>query len=867
LLRRVLPRDVRQHVLDELDELVTTYQRSHGPLGAAVRTCRETLDFAARFLPERLRDIQRAIPDWAECRYAVRITARTPIQSATAVLSLALGIALTTATFVVVSDVFFGTLPVPDAEDVVSVRQYDRRGGWDVLITVEEFERRRASLQSFTDLAAYETRTVVVDRDDRGRTPVPAAVVSANTFAILQVAPAAGRIFLPSDAASATPVVVINDRLRRARFVTAESALGSTLMVDGAPRTIIGVMPDGFRFPHAHDLWLPLATAAAATTQVRVFGRLAPGATHVSAGAELTVFAASGARARGADEAPGVAVEPFARQGAPPEQAALLWVVVLSAFLLLLVSSANVANLTLAVNAGRARELAIRAAVGASRLRLLLQLILESLVLGAVAAGLGAAGARAGLVWLSGVLADEVPYWADLRLDATTWLVVAGITVTASLVAGLAPAIKVTRSPAIHHLRDHASDVQFGRLSTLLVVAEITIAIGFLSGAGALGRALLALGFESLDLPAGRMLIAQVYFGQPAALLRADAPTDRAVRRSLWDAFLTDAGRQQTAIRDELLQSNGVERITIASSFPGNPMRPQRFELMATPSSVMLATRVVAVSDDFFDTLGIPVLHGRAFDRRDVATQAPVAVANQSFARKSLGNDALGRRIRRAGRGDDPPGPWLEFIGVVPDAGLNPGDPTNADGIYVPMPPDSFVRFGVRTAGDPSGVIAPLHDAVRRHAPDAQVQTVQTLAAAMAEPVTLFRSVGLGLAAIGGMALLLACAGVYAILSFTVARRRREIAIRAALGARPGALIRAVLAPSLTQLALGVAAGIGVGLAVLRAVAVVPFPVDTSGGTLLAAVGIVITLAGAGACAKPVRRALSVNPLDELRSL
>ncbi len=814
------------------------------------------------------------LPTSPELILALRATRRTPLLTLVAAVSIAIGIGLATAAFTVVRDTTLGRLPVPHGDRIVALRDVDRAGGWDVPVEHAEFTRRRAALRSFDDVAGYRTRRPLVEPaggEPGGGTVANAAFVTMNAFSVLEVQPVVGRGFDSGDAVGGDAIVV-SDAFARTLAGAPQAALGRRLVIEGQSRTVVGVMPRGFRFPFDHDLWLPLplAPAGPAAGPLTMFGRLAPHASPRAAQGELSVVAAAAPVSADATAPLSHRVVRYTRSAMGANVEVLFASVVAALVLLLLVSAANVANLLLARTAARTREIAVRAALGASRARIAFQLFLEALAIAVVGAALGLAAARWGLAWFRRTVPD-LPFWADLSLDPLVVGFATALTLVAATVAGVVPARGATGMAIGDALKEGGRGIRFGRINAVLVAAELAVAVGFLSGAATLGHGLMAFGYRGFGLPAERVLVAQLYHGQPPALEVADAPTERSARRAVWREFLAENQRTQRELATRLEATPGVRAVAFASHLPGNEPAPALVEVeLGGAEPARRLTRLVEVGHGFFSMLDARLLRGRGFDLHELDGRGHVAIVNAPFARRMFGAaDPLGRRVRLVtpgtGGAPDSAGAWLEIVGIAPDLGLNPGDPARADGIYVPLEPTNVVRIAIRTDADPRALVPVLHrQALALPAPP-QVQWTKPLAAQLAEPVALFRGFGVGLTAVGGIALLLACAGLYAILALSVTQRRREIAVRLALGARPATVMRAVLRRSAGQIGVGVLVGGALGFAILEAIRSLPFDISRGGALTLAGTALLMCLAGAAACAVPVRRALAIRPMDLLR--
>ena len=447
-------------------------------------------------------------------------------------------------------------------------------------------------------------------------------------------------------------------------------------------------------------------------------------------------------------------------------------------------------------------------------------------------------------------------------------LFVIGVASLATLCASVGPALRVTRGSPLDALRRSQSTIRFGRLSTVLIVGETALAIGLLTGAALLGRGLVGFGYHAYRLPEDRLLIAQLYFGAPA---RSDEPgaSDVASRRAALRKFLGEVRASQRQLADRLSAVPGVRLVGFGWQFPGNERSNAPVEIdRPGQASEVVTTRVAQAGENFFAVLNASVLRGRDFTIAERETAAPVAIVNEPFARRYFRDlDPIGQRIRiqRFERSDE----WREIVGVVPDLALNPGDPARGDGVYAPPSSINVVRLAVLVDGRPESFVPLIHEAARGVPLRPEVRWTRTLGAQMAKPVALFRGLGVGLVALGGVALVLACTGLHAIVAFSLTQRRRELAVRIALGAGAATLARALLSRTLRQLAMGAIGGGLIAVLVTRVVDVIPFviPFDIPRGDGLLLLLMMLLLTGAGilACASPLKQALALRPLDWLR--
>jgi predicted permease len=804
---------------------------------------------------------------------AWRSLRKTPGLSGVALLCLAIAMGVATAAFSVIHGALLSTLPVPHGHRLVMVHDIHRVGGYNVQQTAAQFTHLRGNSTSFDALGAWYSRNVTLSAGpgaEAAQGLVRAAYVSADSLDIVGVAPVLGRLPRAGDVEpESNPVVVLGYDIWRGRLASDSDILGRDVYVSGRAHTVIGVMPGGYRFPIRDDLWIPVqlnpAAGNASAESLTLFGRLKEGVSRQQAAAELTVLSASD-RARTLGDTTSTLIMPFARGFMTPEQEWAIYAFILGLMLFLTVVAGNLANLFFARNSARLRDIAVQSALGASRRRLMVPLLLESLMLAAGAALAGLALAQAILAWFRSAV-EDLPWWADFELDPIVLGFLAVSALLASSVAGVGPAVRLTRVSVAASLPQSGtggSGLRFSRIGTALIVVQVAVSVAFLSVVGVLAQALFGFRYEKYSIAGQDLLIAQVYLGPPPASELADAPD----RRQVFQRHYARSLQQFVRITARLREQPGVGRVTFASHFPGNDVESIRIEIesrtAAGTSDVM--TRIASVGPDFFDTLDANVVYGRDFEAADHEGPLRTVIVNEPFARKYFSQGTpLGNHLRLRAEPDSPPGPWLEIVGVVPDLALNPGDPGRADGIYVPFGPSNFARLAVRTESAPAGIVPHLHDIVLRENPRAQVQSAGTLEAQMNTAGAVFRGLGAGLLVIGGTALLLSTVSLYSLVSFGVARRTREIGIRLALGASRGRILQSVLRRELTVVFLGSAVGLALGAGLYQLVALVPFDLRPAGPSLLMAFIGLMVLVGGGACLVPARRALWVEPVEALR--
>ena len=686
--------------------------------------------------------MRNTVPGLLDFRSALRANLASPIVSITAVLALAVGIALATAAFTVVNSVVNSTLEAPGGDQILALRDSDPVGRWGLLITLEEHERRRRALTSYVDVAAYRVRTDDTTLEG-GHQIRRVTVVTWNLFSVLGVNPVSGRAFAAKDGeAGAVPVALVSEVIARAHGLTPSSAVGRRLDIRGRRYDIVGVIPETCRFPFSTDIWVPFAADRAATAEeqdVSVVARARPGLDLQAATAELRVIAAQvPSDPREHRDQRVIRFTGIVRNG---EDEPIAWAIVGALVLLLLVAAANVANLMLARSAARQRDLAIRTALGASRGRVVAATAIEAALLAAVAAGLGLAGARVALTIFRGMV-DDLPYWMTLDLDVRVFAFAVLAAVIASLVAGVAPALKVTRGALVDTLRTGHATLRFGRLSAAITIVEAAVAVGLLTGAASFAQALVGFGFQSYQLPEDRVAIAQIYFAPPPEQVRLSTGPER---EALWRAFYSRIQQDQRTLSERISTLPGVSQVAWGWHFPGADRRNRRFEIQGDPATGGLQTRFANAGTGFFSVLGARPSAGRDFTQDDVDHARQVAIVNEPFAKKYFGDaNPIGRRLRLPTVNE---GEWREIVGVVPDVGLNPGDASRADGVYIPLEASNVLRVAWLADGNPLALAPAIHEAVRQLPLQPRVQWTHTLADNLAESASIFRGIGYGFVA------------------------------------------------------------------------------------------------------------------------
>jgi putative ABC transport system permease protein len=825
-------------------------------------------------------------------KLAARMLLKYPGLSLIGGAGLAVGIAIGTAFFAFFYSYIYATIPAPDGHRIVGLENWDIKTNNEVRQAAHDFITWRDEMKTVQELGAFRTvgRNLVVPGS--AAEPVQVAEITSTGLNVPHLQPRLGRSLIAADEApGARPVLVIGSDVWASRFNSDPSILGREVQLGNTVHTIVGVMPEGFEFPVSHSYWTPLHLEPSRYARrqgpaIFIFGRLAPDASIEQAQAELTTLAArASAEFPDTHESMRARVMPYAHpildiQGITSWQFALMQATVST---LLLIVALNVAILIYARTATRQGEIAVRSALGAGRSRIVGQLFIEALVLCSVAAGAGLLLAQVGIRMGHGIMETEVgrlPYFIGSGIPAPAYLYVAVLTLIAATIAGAIPALQSTGRGMEMTLKEFGSrsGLRLGGTWTTLIIVQVALAVAGLPLAaasfwGEISGAATTTAFEP------RPYLAAVLSGDTEPPAGVDPETYRR------DLAIRNAGlRAELATRVEAEPE--VEDVARAVSAPGNERRAQ-IELDGAAATVSGAINVRSneVSSDFFNAFGVALIAGRLLTPTDAGSAARPVVVNQSFVRRVLGNrDAIGTRIRyTSDRASSPPvdetpagsersevdaAPWHEIVGVISDLHSNPVDPQLVEsGIFHPLTDASAARAALLIkvrGGDAATFTSRLRDIARSLDPTARL-SVRSFVEMERQQQLALRLMLLVLALIASAVLLLSAAGIYALMSFTVSRRRKEIGIRAAMGADSGQLLRGIFARSAAQLGTGVIVGAALAL----------FVDVLSGGEVLGTTGrivfvpvISIAMIAVGLIASigPARRGLKVQPTEALRA-
>ncbi|HEX5706694.1 MAG TPA: ABC transporter permease [Pyrinomonadaceae bacterium] len=799
---------------------------------------------------------------WQDVRYGARVLWKSPGFTLMIVCALALGIGANTAIFSVVNAVLLRPLPYAGADRLVWVESRNPpKGIMSSNSSPPDFADWRARTQTFEGLAAFISGGVVLTGgDDPER--VATGAVTANFFDVFAARPVHGRTFsADEDKPGAEPVAVLSHALWQRRFGGDPNIVGSKLSLNAKPVTVVGVIEPEFDYPRQAALWVNLAVDAAAERRdnrhLQVIGRLREGATIEEAQAELDVvmraLAADNFETNAGWDVRLVGLQEQIVGGIRPALVLLLGAV----GFVLLITCANVANLLLARAASRRREIAVRAALGASRSRITRQLLTESMLLSLIGGALGLLLS----VWLTELLVAlspaNAPRFDEIAIDPRVLLFTLGVTCAVGVAFGLAPAWQTSRVDLTESLKEGAHGAAEGwrrnRLRRLLVVSEVALSLVLLVGAGLMIRSFMRLGEVEPGFDPSHVLTARV--GLPAT--KFPDPRQRAEFFKRLNEKLETLPGVEAAGATLSLPLRGSNYSVGRGFIPEG--RPQ------TPDESINASYVV-VAGEYFRAMRIPLKAGRLFDERDDAEGAThVAIISETTARRHFaGQDPVGRKLH-LWRDSKVPN---EIVGVVGDTKTQGLEGDFGAQVYVPYAQDtgwSALSLTVRTSVEPTSLAPALRDAVRSLDRELPAYDVKTMDDVVASSVADRRASTLLLSVFAGVAVLVAGLGIYGVISYSVAQRTHEIGIRMALGAQGRDVFSLVVGQGLSLVAVGVVVGVGAALLLTHLMRSMLYGVSATDPWTFAGVAAVLVGVALLACVVPARRATRVDPVIALR--
>jgi putative ABC transport system permease protein len=828
---------------------------------------RARLDFGGDDpLKESCRDARgtRWVGDTAQdFRFAARLLLKDVRFTLPAILALALGIGMNGTMFTIVNAMIRG-LPIDAPERIMAINARDGAGRWRGFgVSYLDFRDFQAATKTFAGLAAFSQATVTLGGDGRAAERASAAYVSADAFQLLGERPILGRDFVPQDdQTGAIRVVILGSSIWTSRYNADPTIIGREVRVNGVPSTVIGVMRDGFRFPVVSDMWQPLAHLSGLASQTRdmrqlqVFGRLADWSTATQAQAEVESIAARLSREYPATNGnTGAVVARFPAHFAPRP---ILIALMLAVGLVLLMACINVANLLLARSVGRSRELAMRVALGATRWRIVRQLLVECGLLAAAAGTLGFGFAFVG-VWLfaSAVAGITFPYYIQWTMDGRVGLFIAAVCLGTAVLAGFLPAVQASQLAGNRSLKEGEKTATSGlgrrRMITALLTIEVALTMVLLAAAGLMMRSFLAVYRADAVVDAARVVA-----------MRLSLPTDK-----YQTAEQRTAAYRRLEERLDTIAEVSSRAFANVVPFAGGPSRQMSVDgRRPLPGESQPIVSYVRIRGSYFDTLGLRLLRGRTFTDRDALPGSESAIVNQRLATLFFPNDdPIGRRIclTETNTAATLPAACATIVAVSPTVRqqyFQEIDPV----VYVPAPADaSDLTLMVATRSSRDAVASRLRAEVFALDEGIASNAVMPLEQAMTGSRWGHRVFGGMLTAFAFVGLLLGAVGLYAVTAVAVVQRTQEIGVRMALGAQSGAVVRLFVTRALLPVGLGIGVGLVGALAIGRVLQ--RFLIQTSPTEPVILVGIALLMAAVSFAAAffPARRATGLDPLAALR--
>ena len=807
---------------------------------------------------------------WQDIRYGVRMLLKAPSISIVATIALALGIGANTAIFSVVNAVLLRPLPFASSEKLMNVWETDSTRGYvRGSASYPNFVDWRDQSHSFEHMASYHNSDfILTGRGESAR--LQGAVVNADLFSLLGASPVIGRGFLPSEdnPGDTGRVLVLSQQLFQQRFNSDPNIVNQSMVLDGKNYTIVGVMPAAFQFPVQNDpveLWTTVAvdregeepiTQERGAHYMNVIARLKPGVSREQAQAEMTAISARlEQQYPDKDLHKSTRLEPTLEALVGDVRPALLILLGAVGFVLL-IACANVANLLLARAMTRHKEMAIRSALGASRMRVIRQLLTESVILSLAGGTLGLVLA----VWWSDLLIalgkQNIPRALQVGLDWRVLGFTLLVSVLTGVVFGLVPAIHSSKTELTESLKEGGRTGNEGarrnRIRGVLVVGELAIAVVLLVGAGLLIQSLWRLrnvspGFDSQNLLTFVVGIPEVKY-----------PTEK----------------QEPFYRELVRRIESLPGVRSASSIIPLPLNGDAFvisfetEGRPVEKGNQPSADFFAIEEGYFKTIGVSLLKGREFTERDNKTAPPVIIVNEAFAKKFFpGEDPIGKRIKPGISTNSDKPAMREIVGVVSDVRNRNLSSELRAGYYLPAPqmPFNQMTLIVRTGNDPHSLITAMQNEVHAMDQEVPVFNIKTMDEYISATVATPRFNTTLLVIFAAVALVLTIVGLYGVMSYSVAQRTNEIGIRMALGAQTGDVLRLIVSQGFKLVLIGLGIGLLGAFALMRVIASLLFGVTAKDPLTFAAVTVLLALVALLACYIPARRATRLDPLNALR--
>jgi len=804
---------------------------------------------------------------FSDIRYGIRALQRNPAVTVTAVVALALGISSNTAIFSLADAFLFKPLALKHPEGLVMLPETraDRPIAGVSNVAPANFEDWKRQAGSFEQLAAFQmiSFNITGQGDPEG---VLGDRVSRGLFEMVEAQPLLGRVFRPEeDLPGHEQEVILSFGLWQRRYAADREIIGKSIRLDGKPYTVIGVMPQNYHFPKVAELWTPMAMgdqerAVRGSRYMDVVAKLKPGVTLRQAGAEMETIAKRLAQ-----------TYPETNRGWHVRVMSIrdflvgdltrtyTWMLLVAVGFVLLIACANVANLQFARATFRAKEIAVRTALGASRWSVVRLLLTESVLLGVVGAVGGIWLAQWHVEMIQAHMPPEIGRWVSgwdqIHVDGRTLLFTAMVAVIAGIISGLAPALESSRPNLNETLKESVRGSSTGRsgsrLRSVLLVGEIALALVLLVGAGLMVKGVHGLISVNANLAPKSLLTMRITL--PEAKYKESREISAFFSRSL----------------DSLRAIPGVESVAVATSVPyGNLGSSARFSIEGQPEEAgeLRVVQDQIVSPNYFSTVRLALRDGRAFRESDTRDAEKVAIISEDMARRYWPNSsALGRKIKLGETKDSEP--WLTVVGIAQSVRYDWFQTVARPVIYRPYTQvgRGWTYVALRTSGDPMALVGAVRHQVTSLDAELPVFDVMTLEKVISESVLGLSYVAVMMTALGAIALVLACVGVYGVMAYAVSERTREIGIRVALGAEKSDVLRMVIARGLVVTAVGLSIGFVLAVMLARLLASFLYGVSATDWEIFGGISLALTAAAILACYIPARRAMRIDPVEALR--
>jgi predicted permease len=805
-----------------------------------------------------------------DLRFAARRLVKDRWITLAAVAALALGIGANSAMFTIVNAVLLRGLPFDEPDRIMRLDTRDTRNR-TFGVSVHDFEDWQRASKTFSGMSIVFNGSMNLSADDRVPEQYPGVYISANGFDIIGEQAALGRAFGPEDdKPGAQPVVLISDSVWKTRYASDPGIVGKPIRVNALPVTVIGVMPEGIKWPFTAEVWMPMAQLPPAfraqgrqSRFLMGYGRLADGVTIEQAQSEMTNISMQlQTEYQDTNKEITARVRSFNESIIGDNLRTIFWALMGAVAFVLLIACSNVANLLLARAAHRSREMAVRVSLGATRPRIIRQLLVESVMLAFVSGVVGLGLASLLIRWFDAETANVgKPYWMVFDMDGSVIAFFAAICLVTGLVFGLAPALHISRTNVNEVLKEGGRSGSGGlrakRWTTGLVVAELTLALVLLAGAGFMMRSFLNMYRMEPGFETSRLVMMQIIL-----------PARKYPERNDQLTFLRNVEQRLNAV-------GGIEAATtsIAPPLAGGAGRQLVIDGRTAQSGDQPVTvSVVSTGPRFFDTIGVRMLRGRAWTDTEGAPGREVVVINQEFATRYFGTeDPIGKRIRLI---DDTPGAqqtaWATIVGLVPAPNQTSTRSNDPDAIAW-IPHDQFVTAPrgaailVRARSDPGPLTAQLRKEIFALDPDMPLANIRTMDQMLAQQRWDIRVFGTMFSIFAGIAIVLATVGLYAVTAYSVTQRTQEIGVRMALGAQAAQIRNLILRRGLIQLAIGVTLGLAGAYGVGRLLQNQLVQTGPNDPITLGSITLLLVLVGITACLWPARQATRLDPVTALR--